>query len=128
MHVFFPYIFLFNARWQVAYGMELQGNLRARVLLASARFVMWNPLCLQWDIKVQYGRPPLALLGGYEDWLLRYPALCTNPQPAPRAKPARDMLGTKAVANICIRIRICVNSASTYALIPHQHMRNFRIV
>lgn len=49
----------------------------------------------QWDIKVQYARPPLALEGGYEDWLLKYPASTTNPQ----AQPPRpddsmdDMLG-----------------------------------
>ncbi|XP_075984390.1 ubiquitin specific protease 8 isoform X2 [Anticarsia gemmatalis] len=52
-------------------------------------------ILLKWDVKVQYGRPPLALLGGYEDWLLKYPAFTTNPQ----ARPPRqddfmdDMLG-----------------------------------
>ncbi|XP_037868068.1 ubiquitin carboxyl-terminal hydrolase 8 isoform X2 [Bombyx mori] len=52
-------------------------------------------ILLKWDIKVQYARPPLALEGGYEDWLLKYPASTTNPQ----AQPPRpddsmdDMLG-----------------------------------
>ncbi|XP_063382733.1 ubiquitin carboxyl-terminal hydrolase 8 isoform X6 [Cydia fagiglandana] len=50
-------------------------------------------ILLKWDVKVQYPRPPLALHGGYEDWLLRYPALTTNPQPTPRAKAPKDMLG-----------------------------------
>lgn len=37
----------------------------------------------QWDIKVHYSRQPLALKGGYEDWLLRYPASTTNPAVVP---------------------------------------------
>ncbi|RVE52557.1 hypothetical protein evm_002676 [Chilo suppressalis] len=52
-------------------------------------------ILLKWDVKVQYAREPVALAGGFEDWLLKYPALTTNP----RAEPPRhytdldDMLG-----------------------------------
>ncbi|CAH2095564.1 unnamed protein product [Euphydryas editha] len=40
-------------------------------------------ILLKWDIKVQYSRQPLALSGGYEDWLLKYPSFTTNPQATP---------------------------------------------
>ncbi|XP_046972302.1 ubiquitin carboxyl-terminal hydrolase 8 isoform X1 [Vanessa cardui] len=40
-------------------------------------------ILLKWDVKVQYSRQPLALSGGYEDWLLKYPAFTTNPQVIP---------------------------------------------
>ncbi|CAH1636226.1 unnamed protein product [Spodoptera littoralis] len=50
---------------------------------------------LKWDVKVQYSRPPLALLSGYEDWLLKYPACTTNPQAVPPRQDdfMDDMLG-----------------------------------
>ncbi|CAH2053994.1 unnamed protein product, partial [Iphiclides podalirius] len=52
-------------------------------------------ILLRWDVKVQYARPPLALLGGYEDWLLKYPAFTTNPQAIPPSQDSMldDMLG-----------------------------------
>ncbi|XP_052750897.1 ubiquitin carboxyl-terminal hydrolase 8 isoform X2 [Galleria mellonella] len=40
-------------------------------------------ILLKWDVKVHYARPPVALKGGYEDWLLKYPAFTTNPQAVP---------------------------------------------
>ncbi|KAL0868177.1 hypothetical protein ABMA27_007723 [Loxostege sticticalis] len=52
-------------------------------------------ILLKWDVKVQYPRPPLALKGGYDDWLLKYPAFTTNPNPTlpPQDTFMDDMLG-----------------------------------
>ncbi|CAF4881216.1 unnamed protein product [Pieris macdunnoughi] len=52
-------------------------------------------ILLKWDIKVQYSRQPVALWGGYEDWLLKYPAFTTNPQAIPPSQDIMldDMLG-----------------------------------
>ncbi|XP_068619451.1 ubiquitin carboxyl-terminal hydrolase 8 [Battus philenor] len=52
-------------------------------------------ILLKWDVKVQYSRPPVALWGGYEDWLLKYPAFTTNPQAVPPSQDCMldDMLG-----------------------------------
>ncbi|XP_039760021.1 ubiquitin carboxyl-terminal hydrolase 8 [Pararge aegeria] len=52
-------------------------------------------ILLKWDIKVQYSRQPLALRGGYEDWLLKYPAFTTNPRPTTPHQDTMldDMLG-----------------------------------
>ena len=52
-------------------------------------------MIFQWDVKVQYSRQPLALHGGYEDWLLKYPAFTTNPQCVPPRQDdfMDDMLG-----------------------------------
>ncbi|XP_073959072.1 ubiquitin carboxyl-terminal hydrolase 8-like isoform X2 [Choristoneura fumiferana] len=81
--------------WATRASMELIVMLdwNSTAVIPGNTLHLLKTILLKWDIKVQYGRPPLALLGGYDDWLLRYPALCTNPQPAPRAKPPRDMLG-----------------------------------
>ncbi|XP_026331617.1 ubiquitin carboxyl-terminal hydrolase 8 isoform X2 [Hyposmocoma kahamanoa] len=51
-------------------------------------------ILLKWDVNVQYSRPPLALYGGYEDWMLKYPALTTNPQAVPPSQQEllEDML------------------------------------
>ncbi|XP_045504231.1 ubiquitin carboxyl-terminal hydrolase 8 isoform X2 [Colias croceus] len=52
-------------------------------------------ILLKWDIKVQYARQPVALWGGYEDWLLKYPAFTSNPQAVPPSQEIMldDMLG-----------------------------------
>ncbi|CAG9793188.1 unnamed protein product [Diatraea saccharalis] len=53
-------------------------------------------ILLKWDVKVQYARAPLALWGGFEEWLLKYPALTTNPRAAPPPQQHHlldDMLG-----------------------------------
>ncbi|CAK1594200.1 unnamed protein product [Parnassius mnemosyne] len=52
-------------------------------------------ILLKWDVKVHYARPPLALYGGYEDWLLKYPAFTTNPHAVPPSQDSMldDMLG-----------------------------------
>ncbi|CAB3233027.1 unnamed protein product [Arctia plantaginis] len=52
-------------------------------------------ILLKWDVNIRYPRPPLALHGGYEDWLLKYPAFTTNPQAMPPRQDEfmDDMLG-----------------------------------
>ncbi|XP_050679288.1 ubiquitin carboxyl-terminal hydrolase 8 isoform X2 [Leptidea sinapis] len=52
-------------------------------------------ILLKWDVKVQYSRQPVALWGGYEDWLLKYPAFTTNPQAVLPSQDTMldDMLG-----------------------------------
>ena len=36
--------------------------------------------CLQWDLKTILHGEPLIMEGGYEEWLLCYPSLTTNPK------------------------------------------------
>ncbi|GBP71749.1 Ubiquitin carboxyl-terminal hydrolase 8 [Eumeta japonica] len=52
-------------------------------------------ILLKWDVKVHYKREAVSLYGGYEDWLLRYPMLTTNPQVTPPSQRnlMDDMLG-----------------------------------
>lgn len=52
-------------------------------------------ILLKWDTKVQYSRAPVGLRGGYEDWLLKFPALTTNPHATPPTHEEflDDMLG-----------------------------------
>lgn len=57
---------------------------------------------------MHYARPPLALWGGYEDWMLKYPALTTNPQAVPprQVDSMEDMLGKHKGVSTCRVIKI----------------------
>ncbi|XP_060805897.1 ubiquitin carboxyl-terminal hydrolase 8-like isoform X2 [Amyelois transitella] len=63
-------------------------------VIPGNKLYLLKTILLKWDVKVQYARAPLALRGGYEEWLLRYPALCSDPRarPPPQAQPLADML------------------------------------
>ncbi|XP_048478048.1 ubiquitin carboxyl-terminal hydrolase 8 isoform X1 [Plutella xylostella] len=64
----------------------------SRAAIPGQALYLLKTILLKWDVKVQYARAPLALWGGYSEWLLRYPALATAPAARPAPAPARDML------------------------------------
>ncbi|XP_037302918.1 ubiquitin carboxyl-terminal hydrolase 8 isoform X1 [Manduca sexta] len=71
--------------WAERATMELIVMLdwNSTAVIPGKTLYLLKTILLKWDIKVQYARPPLALHGGYEDWLLKYPAFTTNPQAVP---------------------------------------------
>ncbi|XP_063832508.1 ubiquitin carboxyl-terminal hydrolase 8 isoform X2 [Ostrinia nubilalis] len=81
-----------RAVWAERATMELIVMLdwASRAVIPGQTLHLLKTILLKWDIKVQYARPPLALAGGYEDWLLKYPALTTNPAPTPRHATLMD--------------------------------------
>uniref|UniRef100_A0A2A4K4J0 Ubiquitin carboxyl-terminal hydrolase n=1 Tax=Heliothis virescens TaxID=7102 RepID=A0A2A4K4J0_HELVI len=83
--------------WAERASMELIVMLdwNSTAVIPGKTLHLLKTILLKWDVKVQYSRPPLALLGGYEDWLLKYPAFTTNPQAVPPRQDdfMDDMLG-----------------------------------
>ncbi|XP_026738655.1 ubiquitin carboxyl-terminal hydrolase 8 isoform X2 [Trichoplusia ni] len=71
--------------WAERAAMELIVLLdwASTAVIPGKTLYLLKTILLRWDVKVQYSRPPLALEGGYEDWLLKYPAFTTNPQAQP---------------------------------------------
>lgn len=50
----------------------------SKAVIPGKHLYLLKTILLKWDIKVQYSRSPVALRGGYEDWLLLYPHHTTN--------------------------------------------------
>ncbi|KAJ8711987.1 hypothetical protein PYW08_008941 [Mythimna loreyi] len=83
--------------WQDRATMELIIMLdwNSTAVIPGKTLHLLKTILLKWDVKVHYARQPLALHGGYEDWLLKYPAFTTNPQCVPPRQDdfMDDMLG-----------------------------------
>ncbi|XP_049885571.1 ubiquitin carboxyl-terminal hydrolase 8 isoform X3 [Pectinophora gossypiella] len=83
--------------WAERAAMELIVMLdwNSTTVIPGKTLYLLKTILLKWDVKVHYSRPPLALWGGYEDWLLKYPSFTTNPQVVPpsQADMMEDMLG-----------------------------------
>ncbi|XP_013173462.1 PREDICTED: ubiquitin carboxyl-terminal hydrolase 8 isoform X3 [Papilio xuthus] len=86
-----------RAVWSERAAMELIVMLdwSSTAVIPGKTLHLLKTILLKWDIKVQYARQPLALLGGYEDWLLKYPAFTTNHLAVPPSQNSMldDMLG-----------------------------------
>lgn len=86
--------------WAERASMELIVMLdwNSKAVIPGKTLHLLKTILLKWDVKVQYSRPPLALFGGYEDWLLKYPAFTTNPHAMPPRQDdfMDDMLGSSS--------------------------------
>ncbi|KPJ21178.1 Ubiquitin carboxyl-terminal hydrolase 8 [Papilio machaon] len=105
-----------RAVWSERAAMELIVMLdwSSTAVIPGKTLHLLKTILLKWDIKVQYARQPLALLGGYEDWLLKYPAFTTNHLAVPPSQNSMldDMLDAEeptenqrrdCLCRLCIR-------------------------
>ncbi|CAG9568411.1 unnamed protein product [Danaus chrysippus] len=71
--------------WAERASMELivMMDWNSITVIPGQKLHLLKTILLKWDVKVHYSRQPVWLVGGYEDWLLKYPAFTTNPRAVP---------------------------------------------